>query len=167
LLPTTISIVVILFISFGTGVTQPIWAQEFGNVSRMEHSLENMSAQMEEVVERLTMMSDRFAVLKQVQEITVYLFVIGFMMGLAFVIFGFYIGQEHKLSTFTKRLYLISFFALVVPVTIVLIRYMANTLLIGEVNDPILLVAFLLLIPVATSYILMIVKYRRDAPPPQ
>lgn len=70
---------------------------------------------MEEVVERLTMMSDRFAVLKQVQEVTVYLFVIGFMMGLAFVIFGFYIGQIHKVSTFTKRLYLISFFALVVP----------------------------------------------------
>ncbi|MPZ06777.1 MAG: hypothetical protein GEU26_10270 [Nitrososphaeraceae archaeon] len=162
MLPTTIPILVILFISFGTGVIQPIWAQEFSNTSRMEHSLENMSTQMGEVVERLTMMSDRFAVLKQVQEVTVYLFVIGFMMGLAFVIFGFYIGQEHKLSIFTKRLYLISFFALVVPVTIILIRYMANTLLSGEVNDPILLVAFLLLIPVATSYILMIVKYRRD-----
>jgi hypothetical protein len=158
---------VILFISFGTGATPPIWAQEFGNVSRMEHSLENMSAQMEKIVELLTIMSDRFTVLKQVQEVTVYLFVIGFMMGLAFVIFGFYIGQEHKLSTFTKRLYLISFFALVVPVTIILIRYMVNTLLIGEVNDPILLVAFLLLIPVATSYVLMVVKYRRDAPRPQ
>ena len=121
---------------------------------------------MEEVVECLTMMSDRFAMLKQVQEVTVYLFVIGFMMGLAFVIFGFYIGQIHKLSTFTKRLYLISFFALVVPITMILIRYMTNTLLIGEVNDPILLVAFLLLIPVATSYILMIVKYRRDAHAP-
>jgi hypothetical protein len=70
----------------------------------MEQSLENMNAQMEEVVERLTMMSDRFGALKQVQEITVYLFVIVFMMGLAFVIFGFYIGQEHKLSLFTETL---------------------------------------------------------------
>ena len=86
----------VLFVLFGISGTQTIWAQEFSNISRMEQSLENMSAQMEEVVERLTMMNDRFGALKQVQEITVYLFVIVFMMGLAFVIFGFYIGQEHK-----------------------------------------------------------------------
>jgi ABC-type multidrug transport system permease subunit len=155
---------VILFVLFGISGTQAIWAQEFSNVSRMEQSLENMSSQMEEVVERLTMMNDRFGALKQVQEITVYLLVIVFMMGLAFVIFGFYIGQEHKLSLFTKRLYLVSFLALVIPVTIIIIRYMANTLLSGGINDPILPVAFILLIPVATSYILMIVKYRHEAP---
>ena len=154
----------ILFVLFGISGTQTIWAQEFSNVSRMEQSLENMSSQMEEVVERLTMMNDRFGALKQVQEITVYLFVIVFMMGLAFVIFGFYIGQEHKLSLFTKRLYLVSFLALVIPVTIIIIRYMANTLLSGGISDPILPVAFILLIPVATSYILMIVKYRHEAP---
>lgn len=154
----------VLFVLFGISGTQTIWAQEFSNVSRMEQSLENMSAQMEEVVERLTMMNDRFGALKQVQEITVYLLVIVFMMGLAFVIFGFYIGQEHKLSLFTKRLYLVSFLALVIPVTIIIIRYMANTLLSGGINDPILPVAFILLIPVATSYILMIVKYRHEAP---
>jgi hypothetical protein len=161
------SILVILFILFGISGTQTIWAQDLSNASRMGRSLENMSAQMGEVVERLTMMSDRFGGLQQVQEVTVYLFVIAFMMGLAFVIFGFYIGQEHKLSLFTKRLYLVSFFALVIPVTIILIRYMVNTLLSGKVNDPILTVAFLLLIPVTTSYILMIVKYRHETPRPQ
>jgi hypothetical protein len=74
---------VVLLVLFGISGTQTIWAQEFSNVSRMEQSLENMSSQMEEVVERLTMMNDRFGALKQVQEITVYLFVIVFMMGLA------------------------------------------------------------------------------------
>lgn len=154
----------VLLVLFGISETQTIWAQEITNVSRMEHSLENMSAQMGEVVERLTTMSERFGMLKQVQEVTVYLFVIVFMMGLAFVIFGFYIGQEHKLSLFTKRLYLISFFALVFPVTIIIIRYLMNTILSGSINDPFLTVAFILLIPVATSYVLMIVKYRHEVP---
>ena len=82
------------------------------------------------------------------------------MMGLAFVIFGLYIGQEHKLSVFTKRLYLIAYFALIVPITVILMRYIASTLLSGMLDDPILLVALLLLIPVTASYILMIVKSR-------
>jgi len=59
---------------------------------------------MGEVVERLTMMNERFGMLKQVQEIMVYHFVIVFMMGMAFVIFGFYIGQEHKLSLYKETL---------------------------------------------------------------
>lgn len=84
------------------------------------------------------------------------------MMGLAFVIFGLYIGQEHKLSVFTKRLYLIAYFALIVPITVILVRYIANTLLSGMLDDPVLLVAFLLLIPVTASYILMVVKIRHD-----
>ena len=55
----------VLFVLFGISGTQTIWAQEFNNISRMEQSLENMNVQMEEVVERLTMMSDRFGALKQ------------------------------------------------------------------------------------------------------
>jgi hypothetical protein len=117
---------------------------------------------MSEVANLLNTISERFDELKQGQIVTVYLFVIAFMMGLAFVIFGLYIGQEHKLSLFTKRLYLIAYFALVIPVTAILLRYMANTLLSGALNDPILTVAFILLIPVATSYILMVVKYRHE-----
>jgi hypothetical protein len=81
---------VALLVLFGISETQTILAQEITNVSSMEQSLENMSVQLGEVVERLNMMSDRFGMLKQVQEVTVYLFVIVFMMGLAFVIFGFY-----------------------------------------------------------------------------
>jgi|RhiMetdeSRZDD1v2_1073273.scaffolds.fasta_scaffold00732_51 hypothetical protein len=94
--------------------------------------------------------------------IQLYLTIIVFMMGLAFVIFGLYIGQEQKLSLFTRRLYLIAFFALIVPVTVILLRYIANTLWSGALNDPVLLVAFLLLIPVTASYVLMIVKSRHD-----
>ena len=84
------------------------------------------------------------------------------MMGLAFVIFGLYIGQEHKLSVFTKRLYLIAYFALIAPITVILVRYITNALLSGTLNDPVLYVAFLLLIPVTASYVLMIVKSRHD-----
>ena len=88
--------------------------------------------------------------------------IIVFMMGLAFVIFGLYIGQEHKLSVFTKRLYLIAYFALIVPITVILLRYIASALLSSALNDPVLYVAFLLLIPVTASYVLMIVKSRHD-----
>lgn len=94
--------------------------------------------------------------------IQLYLTILVFMMGLAFVIFGLYIGQEHKLSVFTKRLYLIAYFALIVPVTVILVRYIVTALLSGESDDPVLVVAFLLLIPVSASYFLMIVKSRHD-----
>jgi hypothetical protein len=83
-------------------------------------------------------------------------------MGLAFVIFGLYIGQEQKLSVFTKRLYLIAYFSLIVPITVILIRYIANALLYGSIEDPVLIVALLLLIPVIASYVLMIVKTKHD-----
>lgn len=94
--------------------------------------------------------------------IQLYLTIIVFLMGLAFVIFGLYIGQEHKLSVFTKRLYLIAYFALIVPITVILVRYIVNTLFSGTLDDPILHVALLLLIPVTASYVLMIAKSRHD-----
>jgi hypothetical protein len=94
--------------------------------------------------------------------IQLYLTIIVFLMGLAFVIFGLYIGQEHKLSVFTKRLYLIAYFSLIVPITVILLRYIVNTLLSGAFDDPILHVAFLLLIPVTASYVLMVAKSRHD-----
>jgi high-affinity K+ transport system ATPase subunit B len=94
--------------------------------------------------------------------IQLYLTILVFMMGLAFVIFGLYIGQEQKLSVFTKRLYLIAYFALIIPVTVILVRYIVTALLSGESDDPVLVVAFLLLIPVSASYFLMIVKSRHD-----
>jgi hypothetical protein len=88
--------------------------------------------------------------------------IIVFMMGLAFVIFGLYIGQEQKLSVFTKRLYLIAYFALIVPITVILVRCIVSALLSGTLNDPVLNVAFLLIIPVTASYVLVIVKSRHD-----
>ncbi len=91
-----------------------------------------------------------------------YMTIIVFMTGLAFVIFGLYIGQEHKLSVFTKRLYMLAFFSLIVPVTVIIVRYIAMNLLSGDLSDPLLIVAFLLIIPITASYVLMGVKIKHD-----
>ena len=115
-----------------------------------------------ETADRLDTIIELLEQSRQGSIIQLNLTIIVFMMGLAFVIFGLYIGQEHKLSVFTKRLYLIAYFALIVPVTVILVRYIANALLSGTLNDPVLYVAFLLLIPVTASYVLMIVKSRHD-----
>ena len=138
------------------------WGQQSNEISRVQESLDNISGQMGEEIDHLKMISEEFAELKQGQIVTVYLFIIAFLMGLAFVIFGLYIGQEQRLSLFTKRLYLVAFFALVIPVTVILLRYITIAMYKGNFNDPVLTVAFILLIPVLTSYVLMIVKYRHE-----
>ena len=99
---------------------------------------------------------------RQGSMIQLYMTIIVFMMGLAFVIFGLYLGQEHKISVYTKRLYLIAYFALIVPITVILVRYIVNAMLSGALDDPVLIVAYLLLIPVTASYVLMIAKSRHD-----
>ena len=99
---------------------------------------------------------------RQGSQIALYLTIIVFMTGLAFVIFGLYIGQEHKLSLFTKRLYILAFFSLIVPVTFIIIRYIVNTVLSGGWDNPVLIVAYLLMIPITASYILMIIKVKHD-----
>ncbi|HZD35611.1 MAG TPA: hypothetical protein VE130_10435, partial [Nitrososphaeraceae archaeon] len=114
-----------------------------------------------EVKDRLDVISHLLEESKQGRVVQLYVTVIAFLMGLAFVIFGLYIGQEHKLALFTKRLYLLAFFSLIVPVTVILMRYIVVTLLSGTVDAPELVIAFLFLIPVASSYTLMIVKYKR------
>ena len=124
-----------------------------------QDSFENTSR---ETADRLDTIIELLEQSRQGSIIQLNLTIIVFMMGLAFVIFGLYIGQEHKLSVFTKRLYLIAYFALIVPVTVILVRYIANALISGTLNDPVLNVAFLLLIPVTASYVLMIVKSRHD-----
>lgn len=124
-----------------------------------QDSFENTS---KETADRLDTIIELLEQSRQGSIIQLNLTIIVFMMGLAFVIFGLYIGQEHKLSVFTKRLYLIAYFALIVPITVILVRYIANALLSGTLNDPVLYVAFLLLIPVTASYVLMIVKSRHD-----
>ena len=121
--------------------------------------IENTSIEIENRLDTIIELLERS---RQGSLIQLYLTIIVFMMGLAFVIFGLYIGQEHKLSVFTKRLYLIAYFALIIPITVILVRYIANTLLAGSLEDPVLTVAFLLLIPVTASYVLMVVKTRHD-----
>ena len=121
--------------------------------------IENTSIELKNRLDTIIELLERS---RQGSLIQLYLTIIVFMMGLAFVIFGLYIGQEHKLSVFTKRLYLLAYFALIIPITVILVRYIANTLLSGSLEDPVLTVAFLLLIPVTASYILMIVKTKHD-----
>jgi hypothetical protein len=121
--------------------------------------IENTSIEIENRLDTIIELLERS---RQGSLIQLYLTIIVFMMGLAFVIFGLYIGQEHKLSVFTKRLYLIAYFALIIPITVILVRYIANTLLAGSLEDPVLTVAFLLLIPVTASYVLMVVKTKHD-----
>ena len=133
-----------------------VWAQQ---EALSQDSLENNNTQ---IANRLNTIIERLEQTRQGSIIQLYITIIVFMMGLAFVIFGLYIGQEHKLSVFTKRLYLIAYFALIVPITVILVRYIASTLLSGVLDDPVLPVALLLLIPVTASYILMIVKSRHD-----
>lgn len=75
------------------------WGQQSNEISQIQESLDNLSSQMSEEVDRLEIIGKDFAELKQGQIVTVYLFVIAFLMGLAFVIFGLYIGQEQSLFT--------------------------------------------------------------------
>jgi hypothetical protein len=133
-----------------------VWSQQ---LAYGQDSTENINNETENRLDKIIRLLERG---REGIIIQLYLTIIVFMMGLAFVIFGLYIGQEQRLSLFTRRLYLIAFFALIVPVTIILLRYIANTLLSGALDDPVLLVAFLLLIPVTASYVLMIVKSRHD-----
>lgn len=149
-----ITLLLLLLTPFNLG--SAVYAQQavFG-----QDSFENTSG---ETADRLDTIIELLEQSRQGSIIQLNLTIIVFMMGLAFVIFGLYIGQEHKLSVFTKRLYLIAYFALIVPITVILVRYIANALLSGTLNDPVLYVAFLLLIPVTASYVLMIVKSRHD-----
>ena len=124
-----------------------------------QQSFENTSSRIEN---RLDTIIELLQQSKQGNIIQLNLTIIVFMMGLAYVIFGLYIGQEQKLSGFTKRLYLTAYFALIVPITVILVRYIVNTLSSGKVDDPVLTVAYLLLIPVTASYILMIVKSKHE-----
>jgi len=150
-----ITLLLLLLTPFDLG--SAVYAQQavFG-----QDSFENTSGG--ETADRLDTIIELLEQSRQGNIIQLNLTIIVFMMGLAFVIFGLYIGQEHKLSVFTKRLYLIAYFALIVPVTVILVRYIANAMISGTLNDPVLNVAFLLLIPVTASYVLMIVKSRHD-----
>jgi hypothetical protein len=133
-----------------------IWIQQEAFDQEQSENISNQTANRLDTIIELLEQS------RQGSIIQLNLTIIVFMMGLAFVIFGLYIGQEHKLSAFTRRLYLIAYFALIVPITVIIVRYIASALSSGALNDPVLTVALLLLIPVTASYVLMIVKSRHD-----
>ena len=145
-----------LFLITPLGSDCIIWAQQEAFGQESSEIISN------ETANRLDTIIELLEQGKQGSIIQLYLTIIVFMMGLAFVIFGLYIGQEHKLSAFTRRLYLIAYFALIVPITVILVRYIAIALSSGSQDDPVLVVALLLIIPVTASYILMIVKSRHD-----
>ena len=149
-----ITLLLLLLTPFDLG--SAVYAQQavFG-----QDSFENTSG---ETADRLDTIIELLEQSRQGSTNQLYLTIIVFMMGLAFVIFGLYIAQEQRLSVFTRRLYQIAYFALVIPITVILVQYIINTLLSGALDDPVLKVAFLLLIPVTASYILMLVKSRHD-----
>jgi hypothetical protein len=136
---------------------QTVWAQQlsFGQDSIKNTTNRQTQNRLDTIIELLQQA-------RQGSIIQLNLTIIVFMMGLAYVIFGLYIGQEQKLSVFTKRLYLTAYFALIIPITVILVRYIVNTISSGGLDDPVLTVAFLLLIPVSASYVLMIVKSRHE-----
>jgi hypothetical protein len=136
-------------------LTPVILAQSSENPSASDKTANQTAAQLDRIIELLEQS-------RRGSTFALYITIIVFMTGLAFVIFGLYIGQEHKLSLFTKRLYLLAYFSLIVPVTVILVRFIVTQLISGELNDPVLIVAFLLIIPITASYILMGVKVRHD-----
>ena len=84
----TLSVVLILLISFGTlkiTVTQQL-PDKTGSTNY------NSSA----ITDRLDKIIDLLNQSRHGSLIALYLTIIAFLMGLAFVIFGLYIGQEHK-----------------------------------------------------------------------
>jgi uncharacterized membrane protein len=150
----TLLLLLLLMGSLDLGYTS--WAQE---QAVRQGSLNDMDNQTE------ILLSTIVKLLQEQKEggiVHTYLTVIVFMMGLAFVILGLYIGQERNLSILTKRLYLAAYFALIVPVTVILIRHLELTLSSGQLDEPRLFVTFLLLIPVAASYVLMAIRSRRE-----
>jgi hypothetical protein len=156
LLLTIWTIVLFLLVATSQDLSHIIWAQKAVTDQDASASLSN------ELLNRLDTVIELLEQTREGRIVQLYLTIIVFMMGLAFVIFGLYIGQEKRLSTFTRRLYLIAYFALIVPITVILVRYIINTILSGALDDPALIVAFLLLIPVAASYVLMLAKARHD-----
>ena len=137
--------------------TNSIFAQPTNN------SQDELTKKNELTAEKLDRIIELLEQARQGGQIALYLTIIVFMTGLAFVVFGLYIGQEHKLSLFTKRLYIIAYFALIIPVTFILVRYIANTLLAGDLGNPVLPVALLLIIPITASYVLVGIKIKHDA----
>jgi len=121
-----ITLLLLLLTPFDFG--SAVYAQQavFG-----QDSFENTSG---ETADRLDTIIELLEQSRQGSIIQLNLTIIVFMMGLAFVIFGLYIGQEHKLSVFTKGLDPITYFARIVPVTVILLRYIFSALFLSSLD---------------------------------
>jgi hypothetical protein len=92
-------IILLLLLIVPLNHDQTIWAQQ---LSFGQDSFENATSSHTQ--NRLDTIIELLQQAKQGSIIQLNLTVIVFVMGLAYVIFGLYIGQEQKLSVFTKRL---------------------------------------------------------------
>jgi hypothetical protein len=151
-----LTLLLLLLLMGSLDLSYTSWAQEQAATQGPPNDMDNQTENQLSTIIKLLQQQ------KEGGTVHTFLTVIVFMMGLAFVILGLYIGQEHNLSILTKRLYLAAYFALIVPVTVILIRHIQITLSSGQLDEPRLFVTFLLLIPVAASYVLMAIRSRPD-----
>ena len=89
----------------------------------------------------------------------IYVTVISFLTGIALVLFGLYLTKKNELTRKMYDLYRVSVFSLAIPSTIILIQYIITSII---TEDPlhgfsVILVGFLLLIPLATLYVLIVI----------
>ena len=90
----TLSVVLILLISFGT--------HKIAVAQQLPDKIGSTNYNSSAITDRLDKIINLLNQSRHGSLIALYLTIIAFLMGLAFVIFGLYIGQEHKLTTFTE-----------------------------------------------------------------
>ena len=94
---------------------------------------------------------------------TIYVTVISFMIGIAFVLFGLYLTKKNEQTQKMYNLHRVSVLSLAIPSTIILIQYIITSII---TEDPLhgfnlILVGILLLIPLVTLYLLMAVTHQQ------
>jgi hypothetical protein len=95
----------------------------------------------------------------------IYVTVIAFLTGSAFVLFGLYATRKNELTQKMHNLYALSILSLTIPSTIILIEFIViSTIAIDPLHDiPIILLGFLLLIPIGTLYVLVASTLKKKA----
>ena len=91
----------------------------------------------------------------------IYVTVISFLTGIALVLFGLYLTKKNELTQKMYNLYRVSVFSLTIPSTIILIQFIVTSITTADPlhGSSLILVGFLLLIPIATLYVLMAVTH--------
>ena len=93
----------------------------------------------------------------------IYVTVIAFLTGSAFVLFGLYATRKNEMTQKMHNLYALSILSLTIPSTIILIEFIViSTIVIDPLHDiPLILLGFLLLIPIGTLYVLVASTLKR------